>query len=139
MTDRLPVAVRVLLTSDTLFVQPGEVPGDDLVRSLRPGQRVALADARIGSRRRLRTRARRLGLRIEAEYAVLPSWGQAAFVVQDRKPTLRWLFATVATVPPGLARGAAAVDLGLRAATAMRAVRLAGHLAPGRLVIANRP
>jgi hypothetical protein len=33
----------------------------------------------------------------------------------------------------------AAVDLGLRAATAMRAVRLAGHLAPGRLVIANRP
>jgi hypothetical protein len=139
MTDRLPVAVRVLLTSDTLFVRPGEVPGDDLVRSLRSGQRVALADARIGSRRRLRTRARRMGLRIEAEYAVLPSWGHAAFVVQDRKPTLRWLFATVATVPPGLARGAAVVDLGLRAATAMRAVRLAGHLAPGRLVIANRP
>jgi hypothetical protein len=138
MTDRLPVAVRVLLTADTLFVQPGEVPGDDLVGALRSGQRVALADARLGSRRRLRMRARRLGLRIEAEYAVLPTWGRAAFVVQDRKPTLRWLFTTVATVPPGLARGAAVVDLGLRAATATHAARLAGHLVPGRLVIASR-
>jgi hypothetical protein len=138
MADRLPVAVRVLLTADTLFVPPGEVPGDDLVRALRSGQRVAFADARVGGRRRLRTRARHLGLRIEAEYAVLPSWGRAAFVVQDRSATLRWLFATVATVPPGLARGSAVVDLGLRAATATRAVRLAGHLVPGRLVIASR-
>lgn len=139
MIDALPVAVRVLLTSETLFVPPGEEPGHDLVRSLRSGQRVALGDARIGARRRLRERARRLDLRIEGEYAVLPTWGHASFVVQDRSPTLRWLFSTVATVPPGVARGAAVVHLGLRAAAASGAVGLAGHLVPGRLVIASRP
>jgi hypothetical protein len=138
MAVEVPVAVHVLLRRDTLFVPPGMLLSEDVVGWPAHGQRVALADARIGGRRRLRAKARQLGLHVEEEYAVLPTWERATFIVQDRGPALRWFFTAVATVPPGLARGAAVVDLALRWATATRAVRLAGHVVPGRLLIARR-
>lgn len=134
----LPAAVRVLLSSDSLVVLPGEDLSPAEVRQMAPGQRIALAQASFGSRRRLRRCADRLGLRIEAEYAVLPTWERAAFVVEDHPSTLSWLFATLATVPPGMARGAGLLDVGLRGSRRAGLARLSGRVVPGRLLVASR-
>jgi len=135
----LPFPVQALVGADTFFLPPGELPDAAQLRAFGHGRTVALSDAAVGGRRRLRRNARLLGLEVVAEYAVLPSWGRATFVVEDEERTVRWLFSTIATVPPGVARGAGLLDLALRLATATGAVRLVGHLVPGRLLLARLP
>ena len=103
------------------------------------GTRVALSDHRPGGRKRLRRKALRLGLRIEREFVVLPTWHRAAFLVEDHDSTLRWLWATLATVPPGVARGAFVVDAAARGVPLIRLWGAIGLLVPGRLLIASRP
>jgi hypothetical protein len=135
----LPAAVRVLLPLDSLVVPPGQTIDQATVRTLSPGQRVALGDGRLGSRRRLRRRAAQLGLEVQAEYAVLPSWDRGTFAVEDCPRTLTWAFSTILTVPPNVARGALAVDLLLRGSRRSRLLGFSGRVAPGRLLIGARP
>jgi hypothetical protein len=137
--NALPAAVRLLLPQDSLVVPPGQTVDRATVQTLAPGQRVALADGRFGSRRRLRRRAASLGLEVYGEYAVLPTWGRGAFAVEDSPKTLTWAFSTIFTVPPDVARGALAVDLLLRGSRRSGLLGLSGRVAPGRLLIGARP
>lgn len=138
-TSGIPPAVRVLLGTDCVLITPGTAADlDRLALGGMPG-RVALAGARPLSRRRLRRAADRLGLEVEAEYAVLPTWERAAVVVEDDGATLSWTFANLVTVPPGVARGARLVDLAVRACRVARLSRLSARMAPGRLLVGRRP
>lgn len=139
---------RLLAGDDALLLGPRGAAGDarqtiaaapTAPPVIAAGTRVALADDRPGGRRRLRRRASRLGLRVDQEFVVLPSWHRAAFLVEDHASTLGWLWATLATVPPGVARGAFVVDAAVRGGPRTRPWGFVGLLVPGRLIIASRP
>lgn len=143
----IPPAARVLLPQNAALAWPDSSGDADRVMALPPGAPVALADRRLGSRSRLRRQASRLGVVVDAEYVVLPTWGRATFVANDDPASLRWLMSTLATTPPDLSRGRLAVDVALRLwlslAAAGRpgaglAARLLVVVAPGRLVIGRR-
>jgi hypothetical protein len=134
--SQVPTAVRVLLPPGSVVFGPGDSDPVDKVAELAPGGRVALADCRVGSGRRLRRRARRLGLDVHAEYVVLPTWSQATFVVEADQDTVAWLLTTLGTVPPGVRHGARLVDLLVRGATVTPWLhRAVAALAPGRLLV----
>lgn len=135
----LPPAVEVLLGSHTLVVLPDDAAHADGLHDRSPGRLVGLADRRPFSRRRLRRAASRLGLETEAEYAVLPSWDRAAFVVEDHASTLSWTFSHLVTVPPGICRGAHLADVALRVVRLTGTSRWTARLAPGRLLIGRWP
>lgn len=107
--------------------------------TLSTGERLVLLDGRRMAARRLRRLAVGAGLVVDRELVVLPSLGEAAFVVEDAPESLRWFWNAFATVPPGRARGALLVTL----ATVLGRPRLVldrvGHLVAGRMVIAHRP
>ena len=110
------------------------------------GTVVALADGGRGGRRRLRRAAARLGVRVHAEYVLLPSWQLASFVATDDAGTLSWLVESFLTTPPGVARGhravAGASNLARRAVTnragAAAVQLLLATAVPGRLVLGTR-
>lgn len=134
--SEVPTAVRVLLPPGSVVLGPGATDTPDLLRGVAPGGRVGLVDSRVGSGRRLRRRARRLGLDVRAEYVVLPTWGQATFVVEADQDTVAWLLTTLGTVPPGVRRGAHLVDVLVRRATATPWLhRTVATMAPGRLLV----
>lgn len=143
----IPAAARVLMPQSTALAWPGSAGDADRIIALPPGAPVALADRRLGSRARLRRHAARLGVVVDAEYVVLPTWDRATFVANDDPASLRWLMSTLATTPPDLSRGRLAVDVALRlwlslAATGRPGAGLAARLlvivAPARLVIGRR-
>jgi hypothetical protein len=134
MTE-LPPSVRVLLPPGSVLLGPGRSPKVADPRRLARGTPVALVDNRIGSRSRLRRRAARLGLDVEREYLVLPTWGQPTFVVEDEPDLLGWLFLSLATVPPNVTRGAWLVDVVTRLLRTSWGRALASRLAPGRLLV----
>jgi hypothetical protein len=99
---------------------------------------VALADRRLGSRHRLRRLAATLGVEVDEEYVVLPTWEQGTFVVEDDPATVSWFLSTMATAPPSLVRGGRAVELLLRGWRRFLSPGLVGAVAPARLVIGTR-
>lgn len=135
LVSTLPMAVQVLLPAGSIVLWPGLArDGVDLTDVAR-GRWIVLIDWRLGSRWRLRRRAARLGLLIQSEYLVLPSWGAAAFAVEDDPDTLAWLMTTIATVPPSLARGTRLLDVLLRMLQGPGGRGALRRLAPGRVLV----
>jgi hypothetical protein len=140
----VPEVVRLIIEPGDVILQPRRhakrhnsfPPGG--VAAIPSGSRVVLTDDCPGGRIRLRRRAARLGLQISREYVVLPSWRQAFFVVEDHPATLAWLWATLATVPPGVSRGSLLAEAAVRGGRHGLFLALAGNVAPGRIVIASR-
>lgn len=135
----LPAAVRLLVDADALVIGERDPGAAAAVGRLGPEAAVVLVDERPGARGRLRRSARRLGLRIEQEYVVLPSARRAAFVVEDHPSTLAWVWQNLATVPPGVSRAAAVVDAAVSLVAGLGVVNRLGTVAPGRVVVARRP
>jgi hypothetical protein len=126
-----------------LLCPPGTVTIDvrtDPVRAeLASGELpVVLADQRHFSRRRLRKKARELGVVVEREFVVLPSIERPMVVIDDTAEAIRHFWTAVATVPPGVAVTAlpASALLGL---VRLLPWRLTGAAAPGRVVVGRRP
>jgi hypothetical protein len=134
----VPEAVRLVTEPGDLILAPRWRAEQSGIAALASGSRVVLSDDRPGSRIRLRRKAARLGLQISAEYVVLPSWRRAAFVVEDHPTTLAWLWATLATIPPGVSRGSLLAEAAVRGGRHRLVLAMAGSLAPGRVVIASR-
>jgi hypothetical protein len=142
----VPAAAGVLLPPGGLLGWPSDPQDVERVRAVPAGATVALADRRPGGRRRLRRAAERLGVHVDAEYLVLPTWRLAAFVVSDDPDALKWLVETFLSTPPRIARGHAlaegATTLARRVVQSRIGVeavrRLLGAVAPGRLVIGTR-
>lgn len=140
----VPEAVRLITEPGDLILEPHWraerhnilPPGG--IAALPSGSRVVLTDDRPGGRIRLRRQAARLGLQISREYVVLPSWRRASFVVEDHPTTLAWLWATLATVPPGVCRGSLLAEAAVRGGRHRLVLVVAGSVAPGRVVIARR-
>ncbi|MFM6849326.1 MAG: hypothetical protein ACKOVB_09510 [Terrabacter sp.] len=142
----LPAAAALLVPSGAVVAWPADHADHVRVQQASVGTVVALADDRPGGRGRLRRAARRLGVRVEAEYVVLPSWRLASFVTTDDAGTLSWLVESFLTTPPGVARGHRVVNgasrIGRRAVATRvgaAAVRLVvTSVVPGRLVVGRR-
>ena len=141
----VPEAVRLVTEPGDLVLEPrwdaerhDILPAGMGIAGLPPGSRVVLTDDRPGGRIRLRRKAARLGLEISREYVVLPSWRRASFVVEDHPTTLGWLWATLATVPPGVSRGSLLAEAAVRGGRNRLVLAVVGSVAPGRVVIASR-
>ena len=142
----LPPAAALLVPSGAVVAWPSDHADHVRVRRAAVGTVVALADARPGGRGRLRRAARSLGVSVEAEYVLLPSWRSATFVSTDDAGTLAWLVESFLTTPPGVARGHRVVNgasrIGRRAvatrAGAAAVQLLVGSVVPGRLVVGTR-
>jgi hypothetical protein len=142
----VPVPVRVLLPAGTQVTWPTRPEDVERVMVLPRGTAVALADRRPGARGRLRRAAEHLGVRVEAEYVVLPTWGHATFVAADDPATMRWLLSTFTTTPPRVTRGTYLIEALQRAterasstrAGAVVVQQVVGALVPGRLLIGTR-
>jgi len=140
----LPLGVTMLLDPASIVIRPSSMRRP---RAKSPVGRlnqvphetpIVLIGSRIGARGQLRRVAARSGLRIEREYVVLPGWRSPSFVVEGNVNTLRWLWSTFATVPPGMNRGGRAADLALRLGRRGPLLALLGWLAPGRVLIVAR-
>jgi hypothetical protein len=143
----IPSAARVLLPQGATLAWPSRSEDNEAVMALPPGAPVALADRRVGSRARLRRDAVRLGVAIDAEYVVLPTWNRAMFVANDDPSSVLWLMSTLATTPPDIRRGRLTIHVALASwrllAAAGRpgaglAARLLTLVTPARLVIGRR-
>lgn len=141
---RVPEAVRLVTEPGDLILEPRwRAPRHSIlppggIAALPSGSRVVLTDDRPGGRIRLRRKAAWLGLQISREYVVLPSWRRASFVVEDHPTTLAWLWATLATVPPGVSRGSLLAEAAVRGGRHRLVLAVVGSVAPGRVVIASR-
>ncbi len=140
----VPEAVRLVTAPGDLILEPRwsaerhNILSAGYIAALPSGSTVVLTDDRPGGRIRLRRRAARLGLKISREYVVLPSWRRAAFVVEDHPTTLAWLWATLATVPPGVSRGSLLAEAAVRGGRHRLVLAVVGSVASGRVVIASR-
>lgn len=136
------LAVLVPVGTPVLMVGRSGPTGrvDDVARErLAPGAQVVLVDGRRFSPPRLRRLARRAGLVVDRELAVLPSLDRSSFVVEDAEPSLAWFWDTFATVPPGRCTGSLLLTAALRLARHRMLLRWVGYLVAGRVVIARRP
>ncbi|EWT01756.1 hypothetical protein N865_07675 [Intrasporangium oryzae NRRL B-24470] len=140
----LTAALAVLVPAGTPILLVGgsgpsgrveDVAGDRLA----PGDQIVLVDGRRLSPPRLRRLARRAGLVVDRELAVLPSLDRSSFVVEDAAPSLAWCWDTFATVPPGRCTGSLLLTAVLRLARHQMVLRWVGYLVAGRVVIARRP
>ncbi len=130
----------LLLGRGTVEVQVDRGRGERSAAALRDlpsGTPVALLAGGFGGRARLRRVARAGGVDLDREHVLLPGLGSTVVTVEDRRATVRWLWRNIATVPPGLARTALAVDTGLRLG-AVLPWPLLGLCARGRLALGHR-
>ncbi len=142
----VPASASVLLPSTAPLVWPSVAADAERALGLPAGSPVALADRRAGGRGRLRRAAVRLGVEVESEYVVLPTWSSATFVAADDRDAVRWLLSTFLTTPPRMVRGRLAlegarrlVEATTRTRVGAASVRLVlGALVPGRLVVGVR-
>jgi hypothetical protein len=142
----LPASASVLVPSGAPVVWPS-VPADaERALGLPAGSPVALADRRAGGRGRLRRAAGRLGVEVESEYVVLPTWSSATFVAADDRDAVTWLLSTFLTTPPRVVRGRLVFEGVSRLVAAVTRTRVGaasvrfvlGALVPGRLVVGVR-
>ncbi|WP_076262063.1 hypothetical protein [Intrasporangium flavum] len=142
----VPASASVLLPSGAPVVWPSEPADAQRALGLPPGSPVALADRRAGGRARLRRAAERLGVEVESEYVVLPTWSSATFVAADDRDAVTWLLSTFLTTPPRVVRGRLVLEAVRRVVAAMTRTRagaasvrlVLGALVPGRLVVGVR-
>lgn len=142
----LPAAAALLVPSGAVLAWPADPADGVRVQRAPAGTVVALADGGRGGRRRLRRAAARLGVRVDAEYVLLPSWRQATFVTTDDAGTLSWLLDSFLTTPPGVVRGTRIVhgvtSVARRAAGSRHGGAvlrlLVASLVPGRVVLGTR-
>ena len=142
----VPASASLLVPSGATVVWPS-VPADaERALGLPAGSPVALADRRSGGRGRLRRAAVRLGVEVESEYVVLPTWSSATFVAADDRDAVTWLLSTFLTTPPRVVRGRLALEAVRRLVAATTRTRVGaasvrlvlGALVPGRLVVGVR-
>jgi hypothetical protein len=142
----VPASASVLVPSGAPVVWPS-VPADaERALGLPAGSPVALADRRAGGRGRLRRAAGRLGVEVESEYVVLPTWSSATFVAADDRDAVTWLLSTFLTTPPRVVRGRLVFEVVSRLVAAVTRTRVGatsvrfvlGALVPGRLVVGVR-
>ncbi len=142
----LPAPAALLVPSGALVAWPSEPADGVRVQRAPAGTVVALADSGRGGRRRLRRAAARLGVQVDAEYVLLPSWRIASFVTSDDAGTLAWLVDSFLTTPPGVVHGHRIVHGATRLARravgtrpGAAAVRLlVASAVPGRIVLGTR-
>lgn len=106
---------------------------------LSTGERLVLLDGRRLGTRRLRRLVLGAGLVVDRELVVLPSLGDAAFVVEDAAESLGWFWNAFATVPPGRAKGSLLVTVATVLGRPRLVLERVGRLVPGRMIIAHRP
>lgn len=126
-----PAAVMPLLGADPLVVGAQDPDPTAVVA----GRQVVLLADRPGARHRLRSRARRLGLSITAEYVVIPSLHSALVVAQDEPAVLGWAWRSTVTVPPGVTWASLLVDLLVRLGSTGTVRGRLGALVPGRVLL----
>lgn len=134
----LPSRVRVLIDPASIVIEPLSMRFRIRLDQVPHQTPIVLIGSRIGARGQLRLVAARSGLRIEREYVVLPSWRSPIFVVEDNVNTLRWIWSSFATVPPGVKKGRRTADLALSLGRREPLLALLRWLAPSRIVIARR-
>jgi len=133
----------VLLPEDSIVVGMPRGPGAArrLRRALRPlvpGSPVAVISRMpIGSTRIVRVAARG-GLVVQRQLLALPRLGGTCYLVEDDPDALRWLLASVLTVPPGANRGTAVQQAFIRLVRALMPVRVMSWALPHRVVLAVR-
>jgi hypothetical protein len=107
------------------------------VRAVSPGTSVVLCAQGIDSRRRCRSFAREAGVVPEREYVALPSVRFPALLVENDAGPIRYAVACLVTSPPGTSP-AAGMGVALLRWVGVRAPRLVGAAAPGRMVVGRR-
>lgn len=135
----VPAAVELVLPENSLIADPSWRGRSSVLGGADASCRIVLTGTRMGSRLWLHRRAARLGLIVESEYLVLPTWGHASFVVDAHPDVLAWFMSNLATVPPGLSRGARVAGVALDLCSRPGLLRWLGLLAPGSLVVGRRP
>ena len=133
------VALLVPPGTPVVTVDRTRPPSGTALPVLSAGERLVLLDGRRLAVRRLRRLARSAGLVVDRELVVLPSLGEAAFVVEDAPESLGWFWKAFATVPPGRARGSLLVTAATIAGRHRLVLARAGRLVAGRMMIAHRP
>jgi hypothetical protein len=108
------------------------------VQAMPVGTWVVLCDSIPGSRWRCRSFAARAGVRLDREYAALPSMRAPAYLVQDARESSSYFCSAVLTVPPGAAVLAGLLELLLRLVGALALQGLIGVLSPGRVAVGRR-
>lgn len=149
VTTGLPAAVRVLCPPDAPVVGPGWHRSEGTgtgghgmaygLKRLRPGDRAVFVSATWRDAWQLRRLRRRVGLVVEVRYAVLPGLARPLTCVQLDRGCLRWLWRSLATVPPGRALSALPIELLARAGDLLEPLRWVAPLAPARMVVVRRP
>jgi hypothetical protein len=110
---------------------------NDIADQLKPDLPLVLIDQRPFSRRRLRRLALELSIAIEREFIVLPALGRPIVAIDDTEPAVRHFWATIATVPPGLAVSAVPASALLSLARRLP-WSWTGAVAPGRALVGRR-
>lgn len=105
--------------------------------ALPPGTRVILVADGPLARSRARRFAVRGGVQVTRELIVLPSTDHPIVVIDDDEAAVRYLWTSVAAVPPGVCRGAWFVGTMLRLAHLLPWT-WTGALAPGRVMTGVR-
>lgn len=135
----LPLVVQAVVGSEDVVVP--RLPADEraTIDRLPSGTRVVLCDSRPGSRRLLRSRARRLGIDVVEEYCVLPSWDRPVFLFASDPAVVHWGWTHLVTVPPGLTRLHAVASVVVRIGAARWCAALICAAAPSRMLVGRRP
>jgi hypothetical protein len=113
-------------------------PRRTALRPLPSGTPVCLVLDGVASRWRLRRLARRAGITVERELIAVPSTAAPLVIHDDAAEPVMRLWTSVATVPPGIARGWLVATVGLRLAARLP-WEWSGGLLPGRVLIGRAP
>jgi len=134
----LPLAMQILVDRHTVFVGSVADLQPETVAALAPGSTLMLVQGSFRGGLGLRREARRLALRVERVFVVLPSLAQPLCTVELDRRCLSWVLTTLATVPPGRAVSAPLAELAVRWGNRATALGLLARLAPARVVIVRR-
>ncbi len=134
----LPLAVQVLVGRDAVVLGSVADVTPETVAALAPGSTLVIVESSVRGALRLRRGATRRGLRVERVFVVLPSLVQPLCCVELDSRCLSWVWAALATVPPGRSVSAPLAELVLRWGNRATILGLLARLAPARVAIARR-
>jgi hypothetical protein len=124
----------VLCDADVVLLT---TPTPQALRRVPTGRQVAIAVDRPMARALLRRLARQCDLVVERELIVVPTTTDPIAVVDDEESAVQHFWRSVVAVPPGAARTAPLIALGLEVARSLP-WSWTGAVAPGRVVIGRR-